>query len=394
MLAALIVLAIFLFGGLCFTYLFFDEERLLWRLAAGNIVSCAVAGIAGFVITLFFGLTTTTAAVSVLATLLPSAVLFRADVRQKFARDRQRAMSNFQQAQARAAGLFLLVLFYPFLPLLFAGDLPNAGRHLYGRLAKSRRPAVPSRSDLQLYGRAEFSARESIVRRREIRVSVRCRPSDRDHDETWRFAAGGDGRRGCRVGVLTPCAAGAVHRPRDLKQACGPYRAVPALLQRRTRFPFLCKGPVVAAQRLFRISFGIAPRLHDHGSISLGQFDGRALYHAAKPSARNAACDNGDRPPLDVLFRKRRRDRRATSAVRAALYPRRSRRHIAARSPAQPFGDLRGRGGVPSVLHKALEGMVHIRARRVDRCRADLGLAYDGRGVGRVEVHRLEFWLG
>jgi len=115
MLAALIVLAVFLFGGLCFTYLFFDGERLLWRLAAGNIVSCAIAGVAGFVITIFFGLSEATAAVSVLTALVPAVVLFRPDIRQSLARDWQRARSNFQHGNKRIGGL----AFYAFFLILF-----------------------------------------------------------------------------------------------------------------------------------------------------------------------------------------------------------------------------------------------------------------------------------
>ena len=115
MLAALIVLAVFLFGGLCFTYLFFDDERLLWRLAAGNIVSCATAGVSGFVITLFFGLSATTAGVSVLTALLPAVILLKADVRTKLARDWQRARSNFQHGNKRIGGL----IFYSFFFILF-----------------------------------------------------------------------------------------------------------------------------------------------------------------------------------------------------------------------------------------------------------------------------------
>ncbi len=57
MIISIIVILLTTLGGLGLTYLIFEDQPLMTRLAAGNIVGAAIFGLTGFILASFFGLT-------------------------------------------------------------------------------------------------------------------------------------------------------------------------------------------------------------------------------------------------------------------------------------------------------------------------------------------------
>ncbi len=96
MLLSLIILLLITFGGAALTYLFAEDETILWRLSAGNIVGSAIFGIIGFLLACLIGLSTTTVLIALLITLVPLILFTKSSVKKEFRRDRQKAKSQFQ----------------------------------------------------------------------------------------------------------------------------------------------------------------------------------------------------------------------------------------------------------------------------------------------------------
>ena len=116
MLISLLIITLVTLGGAALTYLVNDEERLMWRLAVGNVVGSAVFGLAAFVLSLLFGFNVAIVAVALAITLLPVAVLQKRERRTKFLNDWAKAEGKLQGGNLkRFTGFgyyaFFLVLF-------------------------------------------------------------------------------------------------------------------------------------------------------------------------------------------------------------------------------------------------------------------------------------------
>jgi len=113
---SLAVIFIIAFGGLALTYLDARERPFMWRLAAGNIIGCAIFGTSVFVVACVFALTTVAVLACLALALLPVCVFVRNDFRRRLARDWQSASGKLQGASARR---FTSIAFYGFFLLLF-----------------------------------------------------------------------------------------------------------------------------------------------------------------------------------------------------------------------------------------------------------------------------------
>ena len=121
MFLSLLLIALIAFGGLALTYVFADDEPLMWRLAAGNIVGSAVFGTAAFLLASAAGLNTVTVLIALALTILPVLLLKRHPFRKQFARDKARAKDKMQGANRRKAPQFLYYVFYLLFFLTFFG---------------------------------------------------------------------------------------------------------------------------------------------------------------------------------------------------------------------------------------------------------------------------------
>ncbi|MDQ3130859.1 MAG: hypothetical protein M3Q99_08875 [Acidobacteriota bacterium] len=105
------------FGGLALTYLFAEDEPILWRLAAGNIVGSAVFGLVGFVVANFFGLSAATVTIALLIALSPLLLFRRKRFRRRFWGDWKQAIHRNQGVNAKK---IRRLAYYIFFFLLFA----------------------------------------------------------------------------------------------------------------------------------------------------------------------------------------------------------------------------------------------------------------------------------
>ena len=97
MFISLLLLFFVTVGGLSLTYLFAEDEPLLWRLCAGNIVGSVVFGLICFLVACFFGFTPLTILLSLAISLLPLILFKRQDLRGKF-------LANWQTAKGQMEG--------------------------------------------------------------------------------------------------------------------------------------------------------------------------------------------------------------------------------------------------------------------------------------------------
>jgi hypothetical protein len=116
MLISLLLIAIATAGGLSVTYLVDDDAPLMWRIAAGNIVGCAVFGTIGFLLALAFGLNAGTVVGAAAVALSPVALFHRERFRRALTRDWSQAKGRLQGGNARK---FLRFAYYSFFFLLF-----------------------------------------------------------------------------------------------------------------------------------------------------------------------------------------------------------------------------------------------------------------------------------
>ncbi len=70
MLLSFILILLITVGGLSLTYLFAEDESLLWRLCAGNVIGSAVFSLICFLLACFFGFNQATVSLSFLTSLL------------------------------------------------------------------------------------------------------------------------------------------------------------------------------------------------------------------------------------------------------------------------------------------------------------------------------------
>ncbi|HKX84910.1 MAG TPA: hypothetical protein VJL58_11860, partial [Pyrinomonadaceae bacterium] len=119
MLISLLILTIIAIGGLGLTYFIFDDEPLMWRLAAGNVIGSALFGTAGFMLAFAFGVTTPAVAIAVVLTLMPAALLIRGRHRGDFRHDWSKAKGKLQGATGPKFARFAYYAFFLVLFVLF-----------------------------------------------------------------------------------------------------------------------------------------------------------------------------------------------------------------------------------------------------------------------------------
>ena len=116
MLLSIFLISLITISGLALTYLIFDDEPLMWRLAVGCVAGSAVFGTAGFVVANFAGLSVATAVIMFGVMHLPL-LLFRERERNRaFAADWNRAKNRVQGKSLRRV---LPFIYYAFFFLLF-----------------------------------------------------------------------------------------------------------------------------------------------------------------------------------------------------------------------------------------------------------------------------------
>jgi hypothetical protein len=97
MLISLFLIFLLTIGGLGLTYLFAEDESLLWRLCAGSVVGSIVFGLVCFLAACLFGFSVPTVLISIAASLAPLII---------FARPRNRAnlLATWQKAKTNLEG--------------------------------------------------------------------------------------------------------------------------------------------------------------------------------------------------------------------------------------------------------------------------------------------------
>ena len=121
MLISALLIILIAVGGLGLTYLVADEEPLMWRLAAGNIIGSAVFGLIAFVAACLFGFGPVTIIISLGITLLPLILLRQRETRIKFRHDWAKAKGKFQGGNLKRFRGFAYYAFF-FLVLWFFFD--------------------------------------------------------------------------------------------------------------------------------------------------------------------------------------------------------------------------------------------------------------------------------
>lgn len=119
MLISLLILSAISIGGASLTYLFSDTDRLMWRLAVGNVLGSAIFGSAAFVLAMLFGFNPLTVAIAMGITMLPFTLLWKRERRSKCLNDWAKAKGKLQGVNLnRFAGFgyyaFFLILFWLF----------------------------------------------------------------------------------------------------------------------------------------------------------------------------------------------------------------------------------------------------------------------------------------
>lgn len=120
MLISLFIIAVITLGGVGITYLIEREEPLLWRVAAGNVIGCAVFGTVGFVAAMLFGLNAAVVIGSLVITLAAGFFAVRGDRRKTFDHDIAKAKGKLQGSKSAkilpffyyAAWLLLFIAFF------------------------------------------------------------------------------------------------------------------------------------------------------------------------------------------------------------------------------------------------------------------------------------------
>jgi hypothetical protein len=116
MLISLLLILIAAGGGFALTYLVDDDAPFLWRVAAGNMVGCAVFGTVGFALALAFGLSTAVVITAAAVAALPVLLFYRDTQRRTFQHDWSRAKGRLQGA---SLAKFWRFAYYAFFFLLF-----------------------------------------------------------------------------------------------------------------------------------------------------------------------------------------------------------------------------------------------------------------------------------
>jgi len=140
MLLSFVLILLITAGGLSLTYLFAEDEPLLWRLCAGNVVGSAVFGLICFLLACFFGFNAATVSLSFLTILSPLLLFNRKENRIKFLANWRKAKGKLEGANSKkifrfAYYVFFFVLFWLFFERamletangIFTGGSQNLG---------------------------------------------------------------------------------------------------------------------------------------------------------------------------------------------------------------------------------------------------------------------------
>ena len=143
MFISLILVLLLTVGGLSLTYLIAEDEPLLWRLSAGNIVGSTIFGLVCFLLACFFGFTVVTVSIAFLISLLPLLLFTNEANRVKLRNDWRKAKGKLEGATAKkflrfAYYVFFFGLFYLFFERAIietaAGGIFTGGSQNYGDL--------------------------------------------------------------------------------------------------------------------------------------------------------------------------------------------------------------------------------------------------------------------
>lgn len=116
MLISIVLVIVIALGGFALTYIFADDEPLLWRIAAGNAIGSAVFGTLVFAASMAAGLDAVVVVVCLAATLIPLFVFRDSNVAAVFDHDLARAKGKLRGANLRKFARFF---YYAFFLLLF-----------------------------------------------------------------------------------------------------------------------------------------------------------------------------------------------------------------------------------------------------------------------------------
>ena len=119
MLLSLFIIALVAFGGLSLTYLFAEDEPLLWRIGAGNIVGLAVLGLVNFLLGCFFGFNVVTVGLAILIAVSPVLLFADESNRRRLEQDWRRAKGKLEGATLKKFSRFLYYTFFFILFCLF-----------------------------------------------------------------------------------------------------------------------------------------------------------------------------------------------------------------------------------------------------------------------------------
>ncbi len=112
MLLSFILILLITVGGLILTYLFADDEPLLWRVCAGNIVGSALFGLICFLLACFFGFNQATVSLSFLISLSPLVLFNNKANRLKFLANWRKAKGKLEGANSKKIFRFAYYVFF------------------------------------------------------------------------------------------------------------------------------------------------------------------------------------------------------------------------------------------------------------------------------------------
>ena len=112
MLLSFILILLITVGGLILTYLFADDEPLLWRVCAGNIVGSALFGLIYFLLACFFGFNQATVSLSFLISLSPLVLFNNKANRLKFLANWRKAKGKLEGANSKKIFRFAYYVFF------------------------------------------------------------------------------------------------------------------------------------------------------------------------------------------------------------------------------------------------------------------------------------------
>ncbi len=96
MLVSIILILVLTIGSFGLTYLFADDEPLMWRVCVGNVVGQTIFGFVCFVAACFFGLSTATILIALLVCVIPAILFSQKNTKQRFSADWLSAKQNLE----------------------------------------------------------------------------------------------------------------------------------------------------------------------------------------------------------------------------------------------------------------------------------------------------------